>query len=137
MPEQLGISCAADVDVGEMAHTLPNLSSAIQGWFRPLVLNFINASVLEGKVKTGKKKFECQGMIQPFSAQQLRLKVEGERAWKWKLLFTTPEVSLDAGNDFTIKDTPYRVMRKCDWSEYGINAYELVEDFDEQLDQQP
>jgi hypothetical protein len=137
MPEDIGIPCAADRDVDEMAHTLPNMASAVQGWFRPLMLIFVNASVVEGKVKTGKKKFQCQGMIQPFTAQQLKLKAEGERAWKWKLLYTTPEVNLDAGDDFTIKGTPYRVMRKCDWSEYGINAYELVEDFDEQSDQQP
>lgn len=137
MPEDIGIPCAADRDVGDAAFPLPNVSTTIQGWFRPLTLIFVNSSVEDMKVKTGKRKFKCQGMIQPFTMQRLRMKPEGERAWKWKLLHTTPNVDLDVGDDFTIKDTPYRVMGKADWSEYGINAYELVEDYDEQPGEQP
>lgn len=120
-----------------MAHDLPNVSETIIGWFRPLILIFTNRAVKNMKVTTGKTKLKCSGVIQPLRAQKLSLKPEGERKWKWKLLFTTPEVNLDAGDDFTIKNTPYRVMGKCDWSEYGCNAYELVEDYDEQPGEQP
>lgn len=129
MPQPIGIPCACDLPVDATASILPSVSMTIRGWFRPLVLNFITRTNENMVEKVAEQLFECQGVIQPFTATQLKLKPEGERAWKWKLLHTTPEVNLDNGQNFTIKGVPYRVMGKADWSDYGTNIYELVEDY--------
>lgn len=134
MPSSIGIPCARNRSVSDMATALPSVANTIRGWFRPLVLIIINSSVADLKVRRGRKKLNCQGVIQPFTAQRLKLKPEGERRWKWKLLFTGTEVDLNDGDDFTIRDVPYRVMGKLDWSDYGCNVYELVEDYDESAD---
>lgn len=129
MPQPLGIPCAADRSVSEMATALPSVSETIQGWFRPLELVFVKSAIENMVTKTSRETFTIAGVIQPFTNQELKLKSEGERKWKWKLLHTTPEVALNPGENFNIKGTPYRVMGKADWSDYGTNVYELVEDY--------
>lgn len=131
MPQPLGIPCAANSSVSEMATALPNVADTIQGWFRPLELVFVKSVIENMLSKKSEQTYTIAGVIQPFTRQELRLKPEGERKWKWKLLHTTPEVALNPGENFNIKGVPYRVMGKADWADYGTNMYELVEDYRE------
>lgn len=112
-----------------MASPLPSVSETILGWFRPLQLVFVQSTVKNMEVSRSEKLRDCQGVIQPLSITKLRLKPEGERAWKWKLLHTTPDVDLKEGEEFTIKGTRYRVMGKGEYGEYGVLIYQLVEDY--------
>lgn len=129
MPQPLGIPCASNRSVSEMATDLPNVSDTIQGWFRPLELVFVKSVVENMVTKSSQQTYTISGVIQPFTNQELKLKPEGERKWKWKLLHTTPEVDLTPGENFNIRGTSYRVMGKADWSDYGTNVFELVEDY--------
>lgn len=128
MPESLGLSFASDRPL-DFTGNLPNVSGTIRGYFRPMQLNLIARTTENMVEKIAEQLFECAGVIQPFTATQLRLKPEGERAWKWNLLHTTPDVELAAGQNFEIKGVPYRIMGKAPWSDYGMNIYEVVEDY--------
>ena len=69
------------------------------------------------------------GFIQPFGPRELKIKPEGERAWNWQMLHTTPDVALKDDEEFTIKGLRYRVMSERNFSDYGYIAYELVQDY--------
>ncbi len=116
--------------------TLPDVSGALFNWFQPLTfITFVTTVVNFNAVRTP-TQICSQGVIQPFTAQRLMLKPEGERKWKWKLIHALPNVIVEPGDDFTVVDvvngnTSFRCMAKKDWKEYGYVEYEAVEDYSE------
>lgn len=129
MIASIGISSANRFDISDMPATLPSMRSTILGWFRPIVLGRVISRIEEGEVKQTVKELRCLGTIQPFGARDLKLKKEGERNWNWQMLHTTPEVSLQDGEEFRIRGVPFRVMGQRNFSEYGYITYELVQDY--------
>lgn len=73
---------------------------------------------------------QFQGVVQPFTAQQLRMKSEGQRLWKWSTIHALPVLSLKP-DDVLIDQAgvQYRVMGKKDYSAYGYQEYEIIEDY--------
>jgi len=129
MIAQQGIVSANKVPVTQAAYTLPQVRGTMTGWFQRLILTVVNKSIVDQEVKEVQRKLECIGVIQPFSARELRVKPEGERTWGWKMLHTTPDVNLRPDDEFYIGPTRYRVMSKFGYPEYGYNQYELIQDF--------
>ena len=107
------------------------MRSAIRGWFRPITLVRVMTSIVDMEAKQARVEQECSGLVQPFGAQQLRLKPEGERSWNWVMLHVTPDVVLRNGEEFEIRGTRYRVMSNNGWSDFGYISYELVEGYRE------
>lgn len=129
MIASVGIPSANRLSVSDGATPLPDLRSAVTGWFRPLILVQVVKSVVNGEIVEARKELRCSGMIQPFGPRELKIKPEGQRAWNWQMLHTTPDVALKDDEEFTIKGTRYRVMSQQNWSDYGYILYELVQDY--------
>lgn len=116
--------------------TLPDVSGALFNWFQPLTFITFVTTVVNFNAQRVPTEILSSGVIQPFTAQRLMLKPEGERKWKWKLIHALPNVIVEPGDDFTIVDvvngnTSFRCMGKKDWKEYGYVEYEAVEDYSE------
>ena len=73
--------------------------------------------------------FIFQGVRQPFTAQQLALKPEGQRHWKWEMIHAWPNLQLKPDEIITFANQNYRVMQKWDWTEYGYVQYEIAQDY--------
>jgi hypothetical protein len=129
MIAQAPVPRAGKLGVTESAVSLPSVRSTLAGWFRPLVLGRVTKTMVDFEVKEVFREQGCRGVIQPHGPQELKLKPEGQRSWNWQLLHTTPDVNLETDERFKIKNTPFRVMSKQDWSEYGYVTYELVQDY--------
>lgn len=125
----LGIPSASTRSVSDAALALPSVHTTLLGWLRPLILGRVTTQIVEGEAKQAVREQRCRGVIQPFNDRKLALKPEGERSWNWQMLHVTPEVKLANGEEFKIKETPYRVMSNKDYSEYGYITYELVQDY--------
>lgn len=68
------------------------------------------------------------GILYPMKAQQIALKPEGQRAWKWWGLISEKELSVDDVVEY--HDIQYRVFAKTDWSYIsGKYLYDLAEAF--------
>jgi hypothetical protein len=126
---------AKDRLLSENSGTLPDVSGALLNWFQPLTFNRITKSTVGFQVVEALEAVCTQGIIQPFTAQQLQMKPEGQRAWKWLTIHAAPgcplepddvitEVNVRAGN------TSYRVMSKRNFSACGYLQYEVVEDYE-------
>ncbi len=129
MIPSVGIASASDLSVQDAASALPSMRETLTGWFRPLILTRVTKSVVDLEVSEVRIEQNCMGVIQPFGPRELKIKPEGERAWNWQMLHTTPDVALKDDEEFTIKGTRYRVMSQKNFSEYGYIAYELVQDY--------
>lgn len=65
----------------------------------------------------------------PFSARQLEIKPEGQRSWAWYRLLMLTNITLKTDDRFVMDGVKYRVMRTSNYSEYGYNEYDVVEDY--------
>ena len=127
---QLGIVPASKRSVTDSAYTLPQVRGTLAGWFQRLILTKVNKSIKDREVVEVQRKLECFGVIQPFSARELKVKPEGERSWNWKMLHTTSDVDLRPDDEFYSNGVRYRVMSKFGYQEYGYSQYELIQDFE-------
>lgn len=124
------ISNAADRKLFENSGTLPDVSGGILNYFQPMVFTVIakivdkSYQVLETPVLT-----DFQGVWQPFTAQQISMKPEGQREWQWFMLHAQPGVTLNPDDVVTYLGTQYRVKSKLDYTLYGYVQYELNNDY--------
>jgi hypothetical protein len=114
---------------------LPNMMPAVNAWAQTLQFVVVGRESVDFKTVETYSPIKGRGMRVPMTAQQLQIKPEGQRAWKWERIFCSPSIQLEV-NDIIIfglnsKETRYRVMAKTDYSEYGYLEYEIVQDFTE------
>ena len=124
------ISNGKDIKIGAMSN-LPQVSEALLGWFQAMTFYLITKSITDFDLTETKTTVTTKGVRQPFSAQQLALKPEGQRAWKWETLHCLPDVKLNPDDIVVFNAVKYRVMEKLDYSEYGYLEYHIIQDYTE------
>lgn len=124
------IDCANKRNITE-SPDLPDVSAGIQMYFQPFRIGLVYKQNNRGYLQEFINTFQTQGFRIAQSPQQLALKPEGERDWKWSTLFMLPEPSLKVDDVVTIQKVRYRVMQKRDNKEYSCVEYELLQDYDE------
>ena len=70
------------------------------------------------------------GIIQPLTYRRLMLKPEGQRAWSWFELHSTPALILNVDEVVNYLGLRTRVMGRFNFEIYGYIAYELVQDWE-------
>lgn len=109
--------------------TLPDVSGALDSWMQQMIFIVIVKTIVNAQVYEAGTSFNFQGVMQPFSAQQLKMKPEGQTDWKWYMLHTQRGIALEPDMVVRYHDTQYRVMAKNDYKEYGYFEYHLIEDY--------
>ena len=123
------ITNAKDLSLDESLTQLPNMRDAILEWLRPITFSLVTKSITNFKVTETVTTINTQGVRQPMSPQQLELKPEGQRAWKWQTLHCLPNIQLLVDDIVVFDGIKYRVMQKLDWKEYGYLEYHICEAF--------
>jgi len=108
---------------------LPDVSGALLDWFQSMAFVVLTKSVVNFQNVETKTQTSFRGIWQPFNAQQLRMKPEGERAWRWFMLHADTSLELFPDDVVIYNSLQYRVMEKNDYLHYGYREYHLVEDF--------
>lgn len=108
---------------------LPDVSNGVQMFFQPIKINVVCKTQIDGYTQETTRCITAQGVRQSFSADQLALKPEGERTWRFSKLYCTPDVALKLDDIIYIRGVKYRVMGSADWAEYGFSEFDLVEDY--------
>lgn|SRR5574343_364486 len=120
---------ASSVPLTSNPGTLPDVSAALLNWFQPITFTKIVKTVVNYKAVETKTNFSFQGVRQPFTPQDLMMKPEGQRSWKWEMIHCYPDLVLIPDEIIYFGLTKYRVMQKLDYKEYGYVQYHITEDY--------
>lgn len=107
---------------------LPNMATAVAAWFQEMQCSVVQSYQEDYVTQERATLVAFKGMRAPLKAQQLDKKPEGQRAWKWEVLFTTVEFALSPNDVIVFRGNRYRVDAKLDYSEYGYYEYHIVQD---------
>lgn len=121
---------ASSVPLNAAAGTVPNVGGALLDWFQPMVFGVVTKIVTGFQVQETASAISFRGVIQPFSARQLQLKPEGQRAWTWLWLHSDPSLKLNVDDIVTYLGKQTRVMAQTDYTLYGYLDYHLVQDWE-------
>lgn len=122
---QNGANTPLNVDTG----TVPDGGGALRDWFQPMVFVKVAKSVGAYQDVEVDTEINFQGVIQPFKERALLFKPEGQRAWTWFVLYSDPVLNLHPDEIVTYLGIDTRIMAKKDFSIYGYNYYEIVQDW--------
>ena len=117
-----------DFKIGARSN-LPDVSDALLDWFQNMTFDLITKAITDYDLTETATTISTKGVRQPFSAQQLSIKPEGQRAWKWETLHCLPNVKLNPDDIVVFNGVRYRVMEKLDYSEYGYLEYHIIQDY--------
>ena len=121
-------------DIGLNYSGLPQVGEVLPGWFQPLVFDIITKSLVNYEVEEVIIHINTQGVRQPMSAQQLSIKPEGQRAWKWQTIHCLPNVPLKVDDIVVFGNQKYRVKEKWDWSEYGYQEAHICQAYEDETE---
>lgn len=116
--------------VAQAVSPMPTVRTVLNGWLRDLELTKIVKLVEGSRTEERKVPLPAQGTWQPFGPEQLKIKPEGERSWRWFMIHTTIDVVLLTDDVIARDGVNYRVMEKGDYSDNGVVEYHVVNDAD-------
>lgn len=125
------INNACDVLLDQNPGTLPDLHGPILDYFQDLsfteiVKEIVNFNLVETTVTTN-----FRGVRQPLTPQQLKMKPEGQRKWKWEMIHALPNLVLDIDDQIWFQGEPFRVSSKMDYAQYGFVTYDICQDYNQ------
>jgi hypothetical protein len=125
----MSIFNASDIPLDQVQPNLPSMSATLTGWFQNIVVGLLVKTLVNNRTVETTTDYETRGVMQPFTPEQLEIKAEGERSWKWFMLHCQPSLQLKTDDVVTIRGVRYRVMGKLAFDAYGYLQYELVDDY--------
>lgn len=126
---------AKDKKTNDLSSGLPDVAGAIDVILQPTRAVIVQKQQIAGRTQEVPIEISTKASVQPFTAQQLSIKPEGLRAWKWFSIFCLRNADLKPGDAFIIKGMRYKIMEKYDWSAYGYFKYDAMEDYQDVADQ--
>lgn len=120
---------ASSIPLDTVPSNMPNVSAGMSTWFSLLQFGVITKSTVDFVLQETIETISFRGVWQPFSAEQLQMRPEGERSWPWFMVHA--EISLILANDSCIiyKGERYRVMARKDYQLNGYIEYSIVADY--------
>ncbi len=107
---------------------LPDVSAAVMTLLQPVSVVIVTQQMLNGYYRPVTNTVATQASIQPLP-QELAIKMEGERNWRWSLIHILPNIDLQNNDLITLFGVQYKVMKKENWAQYGYLNYFVVEGF--------
>lgn len=109
---------------------MPQLGMALSGWKQKITLDIVKQTVVDGFPINVFTAINFKGMIQPLSAQKVRLKPEGKWSWVWlQIHCLNTSLSLKTNDRIRYAGKFYVVDGILDYSLNGYIEYHVVEDF--------
>ena len=119
---------AKDFNIPNNVGGLPDVSAAVMYLLQPVTVMTVTQQMINGYYKPISQTVATQASIQPLP-QELAIKMEGERNWRWSLIHILPNVLLENNDFITLFNIKYKVMKKENWLQNGYISYFVVEYF--------
>lgn len=108
---------------------LPDVSVGVMAFFQPLKIEIVTKEQVDGYTEKSKKCVHTHGVRQPFTAQQIQNKPEGQRAWRWHKIHLLSNVRIKVGDVLEICKVGYQIQVRNDYTEYGYVEYDAIEEY--------
>lgn len=109
---------------------MPQMSAAFSGWKSRLTFEKITQTVVDGWVTETKTPVTIMGTWQPMSAEDIKLKPEGQWSWSWFMIHVEGTAKPFATNDRLIfNGTQYKIMALKDYTLNNYVQYDAILDF--------
>ena len=110
--------------------SFPKFGNEFNDWNQVGKFILITKTLVDYEVSESGDKIRFSGIFYPMKNQQISLKPEGQRAWRWWSLITSQPLAMDDIVEYS--NVQYRVFSKADWSFIaGKYTYDLAEAFHE------
>lgn len=109
---------------------MPRMNRAFHGWFNEITIIIITSVIVDYETVNTEQEITFKGTIQPLSTEDLQLKPEQERSWKWLKIHCFPDFILSTGDYIVYDSVKYRVKATKDYSINNFMIYELVEAYE-------
>lgn len=120
-----------DTPLGEQPQgSVPQMGQTLDQWLQPLTVGIVTKTIKNFQSVETMVQYTFRGVWQVFTARQLMLKPEGQRAWSWYMIHTQTDLVLKVDDVFEYKGKQYRVMLKKNYSLYGYFEYDVVQDWE-------
>ena len=119
-----------DKTLDQQKGSLPNVSVALKNWFQNISFLKISKTVVNGRVQESVTNTSFRGVWQPMGSQDLEIKPEGQRDWRWFTIHSDIDIELVPDDKIIYLEKEYRVMKKDDYNLYGYYKYDVVESFE-------
>lgn len=126
----MGLINAKNKPLLEASSNLPDVSAAVMAFLYPMVFEITQTTLVEGYAQQVPIKICTQACIQPFTAQMLKVKPEGQRNWSWYLIHSLTTLELQNNDRIRIEGVKYKVMEKFDWSRNQYYEYHCILDYE-------
>ena len=114
---------------------MPQMRAAFAGWKQKLSFDKITQQVVDGWVQEIKTPVNVEGTWQPFSAEDIQLKPEGQRSWSWYMLHIEGNVKHFNNNDrMVFQGVQYKIMQNKNYTLNNYVEYHAIEDFQDSPD---
>ena len=106
---------------------LPSLASAIDTVSQRIFFKQVTKTLVDYEAHETTSGMQWLfGNVQPMPAEELLIKPEGQRSWKYWRLFTAEQLIQD-NEIIDNNNRRYRVLAREDWTQAGFNIYQLAE----------
>lgn len=124
------ITNANSIPLNMTTPNLPNMGGTLEGWFQKMAIGLISKVIVSNRVQETVTPYEVMGVIQPFSAEELQIKPEGQRSWRWHMIHCQPSFPVKTDDTIVYRNERYRVMSKWGYDAYGFCQYDAVKDYE-------
>ena len=103
---------------------MPNMANTLSGWEAPLSLIKVTQSIIDGDAVFNEQITNFMGVIQPLRSEDLAMKPEGQRSWKYYWIHTNSNLPFQTADKIIFKDKRYKIT---DIKDYGLNGFRELE----------
>lgn len=109
---------------------LPRPQLGINMWSQGSQAKAITQSVdAYGDVQETTFNFNFDGVIQPLSPEEIKVKPAGQWSWDWYWFHTKENVKLKTNDRVVYRNIEYKIMAVKDYSDYGHIEYHCIKDW--------
>lgn len=109
---------------------IPKIKVALNGWESNITLNKVTSSIVDYEKVDTIEEISFDGVVQPLSPQELKLKPLESRSWKWLMIHTKTYSELETNDLIEYKGEKFKVMAKNDYDLNGYYEYHLVDKYE-------
>lgn len=117
--------------INQISNSMPKVDDVLTGWMIDFVANFTKQVRIDGEFVETSKFVKMQGVLQPLSAEDISLKPEGQRNWKWYQLHVPIKYQqLPVGKIVKLDNINYKIMAAKDYKLNGYTEYHCIKDYE-------